>query len=90
MLEILNCCWKIIYVEREMMPTYVTVFRLNRNLIWRFVLKYLEVRPMFTPKEPQPAHNGARVDIKVVSHPIVIGDKGTELEHKLAAVFRCS
>ena len=58
-----------------------------RGLIQSFVLKYLEIRPMLAAKEPQPAHNCARVNVEMPLHPIIGSLKGSKFKHVLAANY---
>jgi hypothetical protein len=58
-----------------------------RGLIQSFVLKYLEIRPMLAAKEPQPAHNCARVNVEMLLHPIIGSLKGSQFKHVLAADY---
>ena len=82
-----NCRIEIINIESQMMAAYIAVPRLNQVLIGSLVLKYLEIRPVLAAKEPQPAHNCARVNVEMLLHPIIGSLKGAKFEHVLAANY---
>ena len=69
------------------MAAYIAVLRLNQVLIGSLVLKYLEIRPVLAAKEPQPAHDCARVNVEMLLHPIIGRLKGSKFKHILAANY---
>ena len=75
----------VVDVKGEMMAADIAVLRRLEFLSRRFVLKNLEVRPVFAAEEAQLAHDGARMDIQMSRHPVAIGHELADLEHALAA-----
>ena len=82
-----NCRIEIINIESQMIPAYVAVLRLNQVLIGSFILKYLEIWSVLAAKEPQPAHNCARVNVEMLLHPIIGSLEGSKFKHVLAANY---
>src|SRR4051812_17528017 len=68
-----------------MVAAHIAVFWRLDLLSRRFVLKDLEVGSILTAKETQLSHNGARIDVQVLRHPIAVGDESTDFENELAA-----
>lgn len=75
----------VVDIERQVMPTNVTVFRLSRVLIRRCVLEDLEIGSRTTAQEAQSLHDGAWMNIEVGIHPIVACLKRTKFVERFAA-----
>ena len=59
-------------VERQVMAADIAVARDGRLTVGGLVLEHLEIGSRAAPVEAQLAHDGARVDVEMLAHPVVV------------------
>lgn len=77
-LQVRNSLVNVFNVKRQMVSTDIAVARRRHILVGRFVFEYLEVRTEPTAKKAEPFHDGARMNIEMGLHPVVVGLEGSK------------
>jgi len=78
---------QVVYVKSEVVPTQIRIRGLGSLGFGCFPLENLKIGAIFTAEESQLAHDGARVDVELLSEPIVVFDKRAQAIDLFAADY---